>query len=92
MTREEDEKIVEHFNNIIYFEGNLDEYERWKDYKCGECEILEPNFNHIPTHEYGIRDSDRELYKKGIEAVVNYRKGEMELYYHSGIPVKRKVK
>lgn len=71
--------------NVIKFEGNLSEYERFKGY---ECEILGPQIDLGKDPSTSpLKEKLRSYYEDGIEAIVNYRSWS---YYEWGLPIRKK--
>ncbi len=90
--------LSKRLGNLILFYGSLEEYERWKGYKC---EIIAPSYE-IPecdedNYDDELGEEDVEMAKKGIEAVVNvqdFPRTTHDSYYHpsKGLPVRKKKK
>lgn len=72
-------EIDDYYKNIAIFTGGIDEYERFRGYKCEFIDTKRPEkYICIETMEYHLRE---ELMKESIEAIVDckiYEEGHQE--------------
>ena len=83
INKEKKRDIFKYIIQITKFKGSLEEYERWKGYKCT---ILGPSYT-IPENLRDVDVRDGAMKENGIEAIVNFSSIAGN---YVGLPVKKK--